>query len=88
MQVSACFASADFHYSNSLASVQAHAQAVCNAQHINGWVVLYPAKGWCTVDESRTVRFESGEVDIDCSKSHVDRSHPKKNVHKGRTLIL
>ena len=41
MQVSACFASADFHYSNSLASVQAHAQAVCNAQRIACTVILH-----------------------------------------------
>jgi hypothetical protein len=41
VQVSACFASADFHYSNSLASVQAHAQAVCNAQRIACTVILH-----------------------------------------------
>ena len=48
MQVSACFASADFHYSNSLASVQAHVQALC-AMHsrllvgLGGVVVILPA---------------------------------------------
>lgn len=44
-------------------------------------------KGWFAVYSSKDVIFDSGEVDIDVSKSHVARSGDE-NRHKGRVLIL
>ena len=43
---------------------------------------------WYQLRLGRGVTFDTGEVDIDAAKTHVDRSDKLVNVHKGRLLVM